>query len=119
MKKIFTLSVFAVLLTVLISSCTKEAPINERYWLSQERGVVAYSSSSCPYYIVETANGYSVIRSYSGYKPYENDVVYGDFSHYGSRDYYDRSDGIIVSGEVMDYWLTEYGANDALSYYCY
>jgi hypothetical protein len=119
MKKIFTLTAVAVLLTVVISSCVKQAPFNEGYWLSKERGVVAYSSPTCPYYIVETYNGYTVVRSYGGYRPYENDVMYGDFSHYGSRDFYNRTEGRIYSGEVMDYWLTEYGANDALDYYCY
>src|SRR5262249_54517445 len=113
-----TLSSLTILLTVGLLSCVKESPLNENYWYSKEQGTVVYSSTTCSYYIVETANGYSVVRSISGYRPFENDVVYGDFSHYGARDIFDGTDRVVISGEIMDYWLTYNGANDALDYYC-
>jgi len=59
-----------------------------------------------------------VIRSISS-RPYESDIVYGDFSYYGVKDIYDRTDGFVISGDVKEYWLTYTGAQDALDYYCY
>lgn len=120
MKKIFTYSVFAVITIVLFSACTKGRLINvdEGYWLSQERGVVIYSDIYCNYYVLETYNGYTIVRSYGGYKPYEGSVLYGNFSYSGTKDIYNRSSGVIFSGTVTDYWLSYYGALDALDYYC-
>jgi len=118
MKKIFTFSAIAILFSFVFTSCVKQAPFDDSYWLSKERGQVVYSSSSCAYYIVETYNGYSVVRAVSG-RPYEGDIVYGDFSQYGIIDVYNRSAGSIISADVRDYWLTYNGAQDAISYYCY
>jgi hypothetical protein len=118
MKKIFTFSALAIMIALVFTSCVKQVPFNEGYWLSKERGEIAYSSSSCPYYVVETINGYTVIRSI-GSRPYEGDILYGDFSYHGVNDIYDRTEGIIVSGDVKDYWLTYSGAQEALDYYCY
>ncbi|HET9825751.1 MAG TPA: hypothetical protein VFP87_10460 [Chitinophagaceae bacterium] len=118
MKKIFTFSAITVVMATLFTSCVKQAPYNDGYWLSKERGQVVYSSSACPYYMVETANGYTVIRAVSN-RPYEGDILYGDFSYYGVKDIYDRTDGIVISGDVKEYWLTSSGGQDALNYYCY
>ena len=114
----FTFSTIALILTIFFTSCVKQAPFNDSYWLSKERGQVVYSSSACPHYLVETANGYAVIRSVSS-RPYEGDILYGDFSYYGVKDIYDRTDGDVITGDVKEYWLTYSGAQDALDYYCY
>src|SRR5262249_18995218 len=105
---------------VLFSSCMKQdvLVIDENYWMSKERGVVVFSSSNCPYYVVQTNNGYDVLRSIN-YRPLEGDVIYGDLSYYGTRDFYDRTDGTLITSEVKDYWLTYNGAQDAINYYCY
>lgn len=118
MKKIFTFSALALIIALVFTSCVKEVPFDEGYWLSKERGEVVYSSSACSYYIVETINGYSVIRSIS-YRPYEGDILYGDFSYNGVKDIYNRTEGTLISGDVKEYWLTYSGAQDALGYYCY
>jgi hypothetical protein len=118
MKKIFTFSVLAVVITLIFSSCAKQLPFDEGYWLSKERGAVVYSSSSCPYYLVESPSGYTVIRAVST-RPIEGDVIYGDFSYNGVKDMYDRTGGLIISGDVKEYWLTSSGAQDAIDYYCY
>ena len=118
MKRIFTFSAIVFVLTIFFTSCVKRVPFDDSYWLSKEKGQVVYSSSSCPYYLVQTANGYTVIRSISS-RPYESDIVYGDFSYYGVKDIYDRTDGFVISGDVKEYWLTYTGAQDALDYYCY
>lgn len=118
MKKIFTFSATAIGIAIFFTSCVKQAPFNEGYWLSKERGQVVYSSSTCPYYLIETVNGYSVIRSISN-RPYEGDILFGDFSYYGVKDIYDRTGGLVISGDVKEYWLTSSGAQDALDYYCY
>ncbi len=59
MKKIFTISALLVATALLLSSCYKRADylFDENYWLSQERGIVVYSSPSCSYYVVESYNG--------------------------------------------------------------
>jgi hypothetical protein len=118
MKKVFTFSALAIVIALLFTSCVKQAPFDDSYWLSKERGEVVYSSSACSHYIIQTVNGYSVIRAISS-RPYEGDVLYGDFSYAGVKDIYNRSGGYIMSGDVKEYWLTYSGAQDALNYYCY
>lgn len=121
MKKIFTLSVFAFMASIFLASCVRDSHyggINENYWLSRERGQVVYSDSYCNYFVVETDNGYSVVRSNGGYKPFESSIVYGDLSYSGTREFYNRSTGIIFTATVTDYWLSYSEAQDALDYYC-
>jgi hypothetical protein len=120
MKKIFTISSFLMLTAILFTSCYKQRDVgfNEDYWLSKERGEVVYSDSYCNYYVVETSGGYTVIRSYGGYKPHEGSIVYGDLSYSGTGDIYNRSSGIVFTGTVTDYWLTYYEAQDMIDYYC-
>ena len=119
MKKIFTLSVFALIASIFLASCVKESyyGINENYWLSKERGEVVYSDSYCNYYAIETSNGFTIIRS-NGYKPFEGSIVYGDLSYRGTREFYNRSTGVVFTGTVTDYWLSYAEAQDALDYYC-
>jgi len=119
MKKVFTISSFVILAAVLFSGCSKrDAMVNENYWLTKERGEVVYSDSYCSCYVVETANGYSVIRSYNGYRPFEGSIIYGDLSYRGTVDIYNRSSGVVFTGTVTDYWLTYSEAQDAVDYYC-
>ena len=120
MKRIFTLSAFAFIAALFLSSCIKEQPvyINENYWLSKERGEVVYSDSYCSYYVVQTYYGYTIIRSYGSYKPYERSILYGDFSHAGTKDIYNRTTGIVFTGTVTNYWLTYTEALAAMDYYC-
>ena len=120
MKKIFTLSILTIGLFIFFTGCVKNREyIDESYWLSKERGEVVLSDPYCQYFVIETNYGYSILRSYDGYKPQEGSIVYGDFSVYGTRDYYNRSNGVIYTGEVKEYGLTYYDAQDAINYYCY
>jgi hypothetical protein len=120
MKKIFTISSFLILSVVLLAGCTRRGYSNdEDYWLSKERGVVVYSDNYCPYYVVETGNGYTIIESGGGSKPYENDVIYGDLSRPGYINIYNRSTGIVISGSVVNYWLTYSDAQYAIDNLCY
>lgn len=124
MKKIFTLSVVALFAAIFLQSCVKDHGYgngngnNEGYWLSKERGYVVYSDSYCNYFVVETDYGYNIVRSYGGYKPFEESIVYGDFSYTGTREMYNRSTGVVFTATVTDYWLTYSEAQDALDYYC-
>ena len=121
MKKIFTLSVSLFLAIILLSSCVKERIVvdnDENYWLTKEEGEVVYIDSYCSYYVVETYNGYNIVRAYAGYKPYEGDIVYGNFSNLGTRDMYNYSGRFVFTGTVTDYWLSYNEALDALDYYC-
>lgn len=120
MKKVFTLSLSGIAFMILFSGCIKQrTDINESYWLAKERAVVVHTDPYCQYYVAETAYGYTILRAWSGYKPYEGSVLYGNFSNYGSRDFYNRSHGIIFTAEVMDYRLSYYDAQLAIEYYCY
>jgi hypothetical protein len=121
MKKIFTLSIVSIIAVLLFTGCSKRNYIDfdERYWLSQERGNVVYSSPDCSYYIVDTYNGYAVVQSWNGFLPFEGTILYGNFSNAGTRDFYDYDSGNLVSGSVKDYWLTYSAAQQALGYYCY
>ncbi|MGZ8525566.1 MAG: hypothetical protein ACXWV1_14130 [Chitinophagaceae bacterium] len=122
MKKFFTISSFIILFAVLLAACSKRGAdygYDEDYWLRQERGEVVYSDSYCPYYVIETYNGYTIVRSSSGFTPFEGSVVYGDFSRRGYRDMYNRSDGTIIPGEITDYWLTYGEAQYLVDNMCY
>jgi hypothetical protein len=120
MKKLFTLLVFTLFAFIFFSGCIKDGNYgnNESYWLSKERGNVVYSDNYCSYYVVETNNGYNIIRSNGGYKPFEQSIVYGDLSYLGTREFYNRSTGVIFTGTVTDYWLSYAQAQAALDYYC-
>ena len=121
MKKIFTLSATLLLAVVLISSCAKDKIVvtnNESYWLSKEEGEVVYSDPGCNYWVVETYNGYNVVHTNASSKPYESDLVYGNFSSLGTRDMYNFSGKFVFTGTVTDYWLSYSEALDALDYYC-
>lgn len=122
MKKIFTIPVITLVsLVLLLSSCIRDNTIinsNENYWLSKEQGEVVYSDSYCNYYVVETYYGYNIVRSYGGYKPFEGDLVYGNFSSRGTRDIYNYSARLVFTGTITDYWLSYNEAQDALDYYC-
>jgi hypothetical protein len=122
MKKIFTVSIVSILAVVLLAACSKRGGNyyrDEDYWLSRESGVVVYSDAYCPYYVVETRLGYTVIESLNGYTPYEGNVVYGDLSRTGLADFYDRSSGNIIRGDVVDYWLNYYDAQYLVDNLCY
>jgi hypothetical protein len=120
MKRIFTLSAITLFTAILLNSCVKNGYYSgdNSYWLSKERGQVVYSSSTCNYYVVETNYGYSIIRSYGAYRPYERDVLYGDFGFYGTRQIYNWTSDNVFTGTVTDYRLSYIEAQDALNYYC-
>lgn len=121
MKKIFTLSATFLLAAVFLISCAKNdavVPNDESYWLNQEEGEVVYSDASCNYWVVETYNGYNVVHSNSGNKPFEGDLVYGNFSSRGPRDMYNFSAKFVFAGTVTDYWVSYNEALDILDYYC-
>ena len=120
MKRIFTLSAVVLGVALFLSSCVRDSvpPNNQNYWLSKERGEVVYSDSYCNYFVVETYNGYTIVRAYGSYKPYEGATVYGNFSTSGTKDMYDYSSNYVFTGTVTDYWLSYAEAQDALDYYC-
>lgn len=120
MKKIFTLSVAAVMAALLFTACRKEAVVADghSYWLSQEQGDVVYSSNYCGYYVVETNYGYTIIKNLDGLRTYAGDLMYGNFGGYGARDFFNYSAGIVTRGTVVEYDLTYGEALDAIDYYC-
>src|ERR1700712_1528536 len=120
MKKIFTYLILAVLVAFLFTSCAKERVVydDHSYWLSQERGDVVYSNNLCGFYVVETNYGYTLIQNLDGLRTYENDVLYGNFGGYGSRDFYNHTADVVTGGNVLEYDLTYDEAAAAIDYYC-
>lgn len=123
MKKIFTISSILVLSILVLAGCSKRSYNNggddRSYWLSQENGVVVYSDSYCPYYVLETYNGYTIVRATGGATPYEGDEIYGNLSNRGYRDLYNYSDDAIIRGEITDYWLSYADAQYLIDNLCY
>ena len=119
MKKILTYTILSTMAIILFTSCRKEKVYdNNAYWLSQERGEVVYSNNACGIYVVETYYGYTILDNLNGLRTYTGDMMYGDFGTYGSRDFYNYTAGIITRGDVLDYDLSYYEAQDAIDYYC-
>ncbi|CAN5877026.1 hypothetical protein BH11BAC4_BH11BAC4_24020 [soil metagenome] len=119
MKRIFTYSIFAVLVAVLFTSCAKEKVYdNNSYWLSQERGDVVYSNNYCGFYVVETNYGYTIVQNLDGLRTYDTDIMYGDFGAYGTRNFYNYTANVVTGGNVVEYDLTYNEAQDAIDYYC-
>lgn len=77
-----------------------------------------YSSGTCNYYVIDMYNGYTIVRSWGGYKPYEGSIVYGDLSYTGTREMYNYSTGRVFTGTITDTHLDYFEAQDALNYYC-
>lgn len=124
MKKIFTISSFLLLAVAILAGCSKRDSSyydnDEDYWLSRERGIVVYSDTYCPYYVVETSYGYTIIEAGSGHSlPYEGDVMYGNLSRLGYAEFYNRSAGTIIRGNIVDYWLTYSEAQYMIDDLCY
>lgn len=123
MKKIFTLSALLILTAAILAGCVKHGydygQDDDNYWLSKESGEVVYSDDYCPYYVVETYNGYTIIRATDGYAPYQGTILYGDLSRRGYRDLYSYSDDYIISGEITDYWLSYADAQYVIDNLCY
>ena len=112
---------FVLPLLLLLASCRKEINgpvIDESQWLNQERAVVVASDINCPYYVVEAYGGYSVLKSWDGTIPYEGSVMYGDFSSWGVKTFYNRSEGYMARADVKEYWLNYYDALDEMDYQC-
>ncbi len=119
MKKIFTYPLIAVMTALLLTSCVKSVYVDDdSYWLTQEEGVVVFSDSNCGYYVVETNYGYTIIRSVSGFRPYEGSIMYGNFGMHGTRNFYNYSSGIVVTGQVVEVDLSYIQAQYAVEYYC-
>lgn len=113
---------FALPVLLLLSSCRKEVvvvpPVDEGSWMSRERAVVVYSDNYCPYFVVEAQHGYSVLKSWDGIVPYQGSIMYGDFSNWGVRSFYNRSEGYVLKADVQQYWLSYYDAMDEYDYQC-
>jgi hypothetical protein len=120
MKKILLL---ALPLLLLLSSCRKDVgpvqPIDEENWIHRERGIVVASDFGCPYFVVEAKNGYSLLKSWDGSIPYQGSVIYGDFSSWGLKRFYNRSEQYLQDADVREYWLGYFDAIDEMNYQCY
>jgi hypothetical protein len=119
MKKIMLLM---VPLFLLLFSCSKDdavmPPVNEGEWLNKERGIVVASDLRCDFYVVETRYGYAVLRTWGGFPPVYGAVLYGDFSSWGVRTFYNRSEGYLMNADVRDYRTSYFSALDQMNWNC-
>ena len=123
MKKIFTYSATLAVTALIFISCSKRAGgyyEDERdYWMKKESGIVVYSDNYCPFYVIETNYGYTIVRSTAGPMPFEGDEIFGDLSRRGHMDLYNYDDDSIIRGEVTDYWLSYSDAQYLIDNLCY
>ena len=120
MKKIFTIMSLSVLFFVLVTGCSKRTYYdNGGGWMSKESGIVVYADTYCPYYVIETYRGYTIIRATGGFTPWEGDEIFGDLSRYGFREFYNYTDDSFIRGEVTDYWLSYGEAQYIIDNLCY
>ena len=122
MKRTITLGSLLVLFTIILASCTRRGywgGDDTDYWMNKENGFVVYSDNYCPYIVVETYYGYTIIRHTGGLAPFEGDEVFGDLSRSGYRDFFNYTDGSIFSGQVTDYWLSYSEAQYLIDNLCY
>ena len=117
MKKIYILTAF---LALLFTACTKRDYIrssqtNPADWIrSHDEGVVTYVDYATGNYIIETYEGYTVVESWDGYSPRENDREYAYFSSRGVQTIYNRSGDYFKQGKIVESWLSLSDAFDVL-----
>ena len=95
MKKTFTLAGLFITFMLVLAGCTRrgyDGGSDIDYWLSKENGYVVYSDAYCPFIVVETYNGYTIMRHSGGLAPYEGDEIFGDLSRRGYREFYNYTD---------------------------
>jgi hypothetical protein len=118
MKRLF---IFITPLLLLFAGCRKETvmvPVDESEWLYKEKAYVTFSDYRCDWYVVETRDGYSVLKSWDGSVPTEGAVLYGEFGAWGVKRIYNRTEQYIMSADVREYRLNYYDAMDEMNYQC-
>jgi hypothetical protein len=119
MKKV---GLFLLPAIFFLASCSKEAiqqpPINESEWLRKERGIVMGSDMRCDFFVVETARGYAVMRTWGGFPPLRGAMLYGNFNSFGVQTFYNRSEGYLVNADIRDFTPSYFMAMDQASWYC-
>lgn len=118
MKRFLLIALPAMLLLTACSRQIVQPPIDESEWLRRERGIVVASDFNCSVFIVETARGFSVLRMWGGSAPFTGQVLYGNFSQWGVKTYYNRSGGYLMNADVRDYWLSYWQAMDEMQWSC-
>ena len=121
MKRLYTL-LFLFGAAFFFTSCSKSINepvyIDETAWLSQDRAIVVASDFSCPFFVLETRNGYSVMRSWGGGTPFQGSILYGNFDRYGVSTYYNRSERMLVQADTRDMWLSYFQAMEMAEWEC-
>ncbi len=121
MKKIYGF-LFIALAAFVMPACTKTISepvvIDETEWLNKDRAIVVASDFSCPYFVVETRYGYSVLRNWGGGAPYSGSILYGYFDRYGMNTYYVRSERRLMNASTQEMWLSYFQAVDIIEWEC-
>lgn len=67
------------------------------------RGSVGVIESDCPYFVVQTFKGYSVLEVVEGEHPYKGDEITGAFEHEGTVKIYDETQDFEITVRVEDF----------------
>jgi hypothetical protein len=107
---------------LFLASCSKEGiqqpTINESEWLQKERGMAITGSFQCEYFVVETARGYVVMRTWGGFPPLRGATLYGNFNRFGVQTFYNRTEGYLMNADIRDVTPSYFMAMDQANWYC-
>lgn len=116
------LLLIATPLLLLLTACNKQPivrpPVDESEWLRKERGIVVASDFGCTSFVIETNRGYALLRMWGGSAPFMGTTLYGNFSSWGVKTVYNRTEGYLMTVDVQDYWLSYWQAMDGMAWNC-
>lgn len=79
---------------------------------------IVHRVRSCDYFMVETRSDYAILEWYGGHDPDKDDVLIGDLSNYGFKDFYDETADESLRLYVEDRQLTKVNAVEKLLDHC-
>jgi serine/threonine protein kinase len=86
---------------------TYTTPITTPTYSARNTGIVAYTTYSCDYYIVQTTLGYSLLEWFGGRTPSKGDKIYGELNRFGFKDLVIGSSKVKTRAWIEDYMLTD------------
>ncbi len=79
---------------------------------------IVHRVQSCDYFMVQTRNDYAILEWYGGHDPDKDDVLVGDLSSYGFKDFYDETADESLRIYVEDRQLAKVDALEKLLDHC-
>ena len=70
------------------------------------RGVGAYATGRCSYFIVESSSGYALLQWFGGTPPNTGEQLVGEFESYGLPELYNLTTATTVTVWADDFWMS-------------